>query len=428
MAQTLKFGNKTWATKVGSTLAYNDENGNYKPLPFAFTRSTSATRVNKEGLIEVVTNDRPRIDYTDSSDGVLLLEKAATNLITYSQDFSNSYWTKSAASVLSGFVSPDGNNNAFKFIEDSSNSQHFMYSQNSGGSVGNEITTSFFVKSESRNWCRIIGYNGSSVWFDLKNGAIGTQTNAIGKIKLISNGWYKISSSYTSSNSNNEKAYLYLANGNDNVSYQGDGTSGFYVWGSQLELGNLSSYIPTQGSATTRVAETASGSGNSEVFNDSEGVLFADISALSDDGTSRRISLTDVSGSTFLNLVSIELDESSGVLKAFVSDSSTIDTLQGNIIQTQYNKIALKYNASSISLYVNGFKLDSNNAPNLPNGLKILDFNNGQSNQISEFYGKTKELGYYNTALTDAELETLTSYRSWESMVNELNLNIIYNG
>ena len=103
MAQTLKFGNKTWATKVGSTLAYNDENDNYKPLPFAFTRSTSATRVNKEGLIEVVTNDRPRIDYTDTSDGVLLLEKAATNLITYSEDFSNSYWTKDGTSVIYQF-------------------------------------------------------------------------------------------------------------------------------------------------------------------------------------------------------------------------------------------------------------------------------------------------------------------------------------
>ena len=44
------------------------------------------------------------------------------------------------------------------------------------------------------------------------------------------------------------------------------------------------------------------------------------------------------------------------------------------------------------------------------------------------FYGKTKELGYYDTALTDLELETLTSYRNWVSMVNELNLNIIYNG
>ena len=82
MAQTYKFGNGTWATKEGSTLAYNDENENYKPLPFNFERDSIATRVNKEGLIEVVGNDIPRIDYTDSADGVLLLEPSRTNLIT----------------------------------------------------------------------------------------------------------------------------------------------------------------------------------------------------------------------------------------------------------------------------------------------------------------------------------------------------------
>ena len=132
MAQTLKFGNKTWATKVGSTLAYNDENGNYKPLPFNFTRSTSATRVNKQGLIEVVTNDRPRIDYTDTSDGVLLLEKAATNLIAYSEAFDNAYWLKNNSSVVSGFVSPYGTNNAFKLVENTSNTSHYI---NSGSLV-----------------------------------------------------------------------------------------------------------------------------------------------------------------------------------------------------------------------------------------------------------------------------------------------------
>ena len=44
------------------------------------------------------------------------------------------------------------------------------------------------------------------------------------------------------------------------------------------------SYIPTSGSSVTRQADTANGSGNSEVFNDSEGVLFANISALDEDG------------------------------------------------------------------------------------------------------------------------------------------------
>ena len=75
MSNTYKFGNGTWATKKGSTLAYNDEDNNFKPLPFSFERNSIATRVNKEGLIEVVGNDIPRIDYTDSAEGALLVRE-----------------------------------------------------------------------------------------------------------------------------------------------------------------------------------------------------------------------------------------------------------------------------------------------------------------------------------------------------------------
>ena len=60
------------------------------------------------------------------------------------------------------------------------------------------------------------------------------------------------------------------------------------------------------------------------------------------------------------------------------------------------------------------------------NTLDRLSFN--QEPNTLNYSGKTKEIGYYDAILTDLELETLTSYRSWESMVNELNLNIIYNG
>ena len=118
MAQTLKFGNGTWATKKGSTLAYNDLGGNFKPLPFTTTRSTSATRVNKKGLIEVVENDRPRIDYKDSEDGSLLLEPQRSNLITYSQDFSNAVWntgsTRSVNFAPTSTIDPQGKTNAYR--------------------------------------------------------------------------------------------------------------------------------------------------------------------------------------------------------------------------------------------------------------------------------------------------------------------------
>ena len=60
MAQKLKFGNGTWATKEGSTLAYNDENENYKPLPFNFERDSIATRINKNGKIETINSGKTK--------------------------------------------------------------------------------------------------------------------------------------------------------------------------------------------------------------------------------------------------------------------------------------------------------------------------------------------------------------------------------
>ena len=435
MAQTLKFGNKTWATKVGSTLAYNDENDNYKPLPFNFTRSTSATRVNKEGLIEVVTNDRPRIDYTDTSDGVLLLEKAATNLIAFSEAFDNSYWTKLGASATSGFTSPDGTANAFKLVEDNSNGLHTFYQNASFALPTGNNTLSVFVKPNGRNFFQIRTGSGGGIDnaplyanFDLINNIETTSSTGVlnSKVELYANNWKKISITFNVSSSNSVAlVFQTILSGLSAISetYQGDGTSGVYIFGAMLEQNSVaSSYIPTQGSASTRVAETASGAGNSEVFNDSEGVLFADIAANANDGTNRYIGLTD---GTTSNRINILIDDANKLI-GFVSGSSGIES---NVDVTNFSKCAFKYKSGSNNFWVNGFKVGSTTDAISLSGLSDISFNTAYpANTASPFYGKTKEISYYDTILTDLELETLTSYKSWTSMVNELNLNIIYNG
>ena len=116
MATTFKFGNGNWAVKEDYALAYNDENGNFKPLPFDFTRASTATRVNKDGLIENVPSGKPRIDFLDNTSGHLLLEPSRTNMLQDSEDFTNStYWLLSSMTVTSNnTTSPYGTQTADK--------------------------------------------------------------------------------------------------------------------------------------------------------------------------------------------------------------------------------------------------------------------------------------------------------------------------
>ena len=420
MSQTLKFGNGTWATKKGSTLAYNDLDGNFKPLPFTYTGAGKGTRVNKEGLIEVVENDRPRIDYKDSEDGVFLLEKAATNLITYSEDFTQ--WARQSATINSNeTISPDGTNNADKFTRTASNNNLRFIT-----SISGNYTFSTFLKADTKNWVLLyINYLGGTdgqTYVDLKNGIIGNEVGTDNKIEDFGNGWFKVSVTFNTPATLSD-VRLVIADDNGVISGS-DGS--IFVWGAQLESGNLSSYIPTQGTTQTRVAETASGSGNSEVFNSEQGVLFANISGLVESSPARVISIGE--GLNYENGVIMSFDTSNNLIKYRVRSNNitTVDLSASNVDRTLNHKICLKYKVNDFELWIDGFKINYALSGAVPLSLSKLQFSD-MNVTGAPFYGKTKEIGYYNEILTDLELETLTSYRSWEEMVKELNLNIIHN-
>jgi hypothetical protein len=391
MAQTLKFGNKVWAAKEESVLAYNDINNNYKPLPFFFKRTSIGTRVNKDGLIETMGQDIARIDYTDSADGVLLLEPVSTNLITYSEDFSQ--WTALNNIVVTDnfTTSPDGTQNAAKLVFDGTADGRIELSAGVGGTT----TQSVYLKTESGT----------------QNVSIGAGSADLTEF-TITDQWVR---------------YSHTGGGNFPRILCNDAAT-IYVYGAQLEqLSYPTSYIPTSGSSVTRAAETCNNSGNSEVFNDSEGVLFADISANANDGTYRGISVSD---GNISNWVLIYINNVSNQLRVNLASGGSV---QANLIQnvtdvTIPNKVAIRYSLNNVSFWLNGIKvLEDLTTITMPVGLNKLSFDSTGTG-LEKFYGKTKEVGYYDAILTDLELEYLTSYRSWESMVNELNLNIIYNG
>ena len=111
---------------------------------FTFTRGSEATFVNAQGLIEsTASNDAPRIDYSTGAKA-FLLEPQSTNLIPYSEDFSNAAWTKTRCTIdAGGHTSPSGENNAFKMTATDDDARL----QDGGEPTGVIYTQSIYVKS-----------------------------------------------------------------------------------------------------------------------------------------------------------------------------------------------------------------------------------------------------------------------------------------
>ena len=424
MANTLKLGAGKWATGTDTVLAFNDENNNFKPLPFNFSRASSATVVNQSGLIETVGSGEPRIDFQGNTKGALLLEPQRSNDILYSQDFSNAAWAKGGTSVTSGFVSPDGTLNADKITPTGINEAHQIY-QNKTITSNQSYTISVFMKFGGYRYleCRET-FGGKGIGFDTTTQTFyGINTPTSFKGVILKNGWVRMEATYTSIGTS-AFFLLYSTPILMNPTFLGDGTSYFYTYGAQLEQGSYAtSYIPTNGSTVQRAAETCNGSGNSEVFNDSEGVLMAEISALADDLTFRNISISDGSNS---NMMSFRYRSTSNVLQALLVVGDVGETYGVTLNDiTTFSKAAIKYKENDVAFWVNGFEMVvDTSASTFPNNtLNTLNFQRG--NDTLPFYGNTKQIQYFDSALTDAELEYMTSYRSLNEMVTELNLNAL---
>ena len=353
------------------------------------------------------STDIPRIDYT-SGQGALLLEPQSTNKVTQSETFST--WSTTSASITSAnLAAPDGSTSVIK-----------MSSSGIGGGEHkvrfnvdtNPATSSIFAKmGEVRyimNRRQTPATSWQSVVFDLQEGVVAANnysSNAYPKITHYGNGWYRCEVYYPSVN-NNETGWG-LSNGTDQNYSATNTTDGLYIWGAQQEdLSYATSYIPTEGSTVTRNAELADNSGNADLINSTEGVLYVEIAALANSGNKRRISLSD---GTDLNGVILSLPIPDDVIKILIKSGGAIQANSTDtvvITATDFNKIAAKYKDNDFALWVDGTKVFTDSSGSAPIGLNELSFNfNGGEN----FYGKVKALAVFKEALTDEELQALTT-------------------
>jgi hypothetical protein len=198
----------------------------------SFTRASNGTRVNSAGLVEVV----------------------AWNLVDDSERFAN--WNLQGTSVSTdSTTAPNGTTTADTIIESNTTDEHNRFVEPNIG--GGQFTYSVYLKKYNADWCALYVFNtavgGVRHWVNLSTLTAGTSANigsGIGTTSIsisdVGNGWCRASILF---NNPSGACRFYVANAQSNggsSNYAGNGTSGVYVWGAQVNVGSTAKpYFPT---------------------------------------------------------------------------------------------------------------------------------------------------------------------------------------
>jgi len=360
----------------------------------------SGATTGKAGLLE----DEPRFDYSGGATcPSLLLEPSRTQLVTQTEyketgDFTNSTPSYNATN------SPEGIQNATEMFDNATNGQHRIGISSFAVTSGADYTISAFVKNNDIGYCYLLlegGFTQTRYYFNLSTGQ--TITSGL-EVENFGNDWYRIYVTQSAASTGTGSVFLNMSNNGASPIYAGSGQSLFY-YGFQAEAGSYpTSYIPNHsGGSVTRGADACNDAGDASTFNSTEGVLFAEIAALANDGTNRAISLIKDNNNT----ISLFYFLTSNTIRALILNGGSTQVQIDFALSdtTDFNKIAFKYKENDVALYVNGVQVGTDTTATIPTDLNSLDFKYASNN----FYGKAKQVLVFNTALSDADLETLTT-------------------
>jgi hypothetical protein len=369
-----------------------------------------------EYLPTVTRLNFPRLDYTNSSCPSLLVEPQRTNVLNYSNEFTNGVWVKVAGSTVTTDLSvqnPSGITPSFRF-----NASNVAF----GGilrqvlslTVGQPYTISFFVKKGNYRYVGIRfnnSINGQRYpTYDFDTDTLNKQGVTCDLSRtILTNGWVRLNLTFTAGiiTSNCDIA---LTTSNGDTSTALAGTEFMYVYGSQVELGSYqTSYIPTGISTVTRNADTIQKTGITSLIGQTEGTLYTEIKVTQLLGALSRY-IFHVSDGTANNRIYIAFSgASSNILRGRIFNGGTlqcsIDT--STITNTGTYKLALGYKNNDIVFYVNGVQIGVDTSANIPACSRVdVGSNYAGASQLSD--GVSNAI-LYKTRLTNSELATLTT-------------------
>lgn len=402
------------------------------PAGLTYTRASTATYIGSDGLLKTAAVDEPRFDYdpiTLACKG-LLIEGSRTNVLLSSDGLDSANWTKERTTISpNATTAPNGTLNADKLVEDTTASAtHVCYQGAAVFTAGQLVSGSVWLKSGERTFASI-GSPADAKGFgiNLTTGAIvesgvpGWTANTTARVIDRVGSWYRVGFTFTAvGGSALLDAIRIFTNNGSGASYTGDGVSGIYVWGAQLEVGAYaSSYIPTTTAAVTRAAEVClmTGANFSRWFNPLEGTIVAEFGLITN-------GLNSTGGNAFPHVYDFDSaaaptsghsllasagygpgvraqTQSAGVDQAAFNHAITLGT--GAVMRHAYayktNDFAACLNGGAVATDALGILIS-------PDRLAIGSMDAGGSNQL---YGHLRRIPYWPRRLSNARLQELTA-------------------
>jgi endo-1,4-beta-xylanase len=176
---------------------------------------------------------------------------ATTNLIMQSQAFENAAWGKQQLTsvIANATTSPDSTLTADELIESANPGIHQVL-QNPTLTSGAAYTFSVYAKAGTRSWIGVNLQDSSpkDTYFYLGNGVVGSVgAGSTASITSVGNGWYRCVITTTVNQPSNYAAIFMATSATNGTigTYTGDGASGVYLWGAQLQQGSfVTGYVP----------------------------------------------------------------------------------------------------------------------------------------------------------------------------------------
>jgi len=343
-----------------------------------------------------------------------LLEPSRTNEVTNSVDlleyFNN---TATVTDTANSTTSPNGNKTAYKYQGNGTFTSVRLF-ENRSFTENTDYCLSVFAKAGTNNFLQlgILGVSGGrTVYFDLSSVSASSE---FGKIENYGNGWFRCSmiASVTSGDlAGNANIYITksvsVTSFDSNLEAQ---NATMFLWGAQLEAGSYAtSYIPTSGSAVTRVRDLSDTQNLSHVIGQTEGVIFYDAI------------LVHKSTSTSEDLFELSIDDGSANNAFFINNyNNTLTVLLKSGGSTSFSnnsfnptegaryKLGFAYKQNDFALYINGNQIATDSSGTVPS-MNQITFGNYYDNRVNfQSNVKVNDFKLYNTRLTNSELAALT--------------------